>query len=287
MKYFKIYFPLLLLISFFSCDVINPEEDIPAYVEILPFEYVPEQGGLNSSKITDGWFYVNGEFLGAFDLPKTIPVLQEGTHDIIVDPGIKENGINNTPNIYPFYERYTTTVNLVRGEVTTIQPTTTYDENTATIVFEEDFEGSDNKFTSEITNVSTEVGEGNGSGFFALNKDNLPSLTFFSIQVEEFPIQNGPAFLEVDYKTDVPIFFGVAGFDLLGQQTVAALDFGVNAKDEWNKVYFNYTDIMRTMDQNNTQFYQIRVSAQIPTINGEFTMENAEIRLDNIKLVVF
>ena len=97
--------------------------------------------------------------------------------------------------------------------------------------------------------------------------------------------QGNIAYLELDYKTDIPIFVGIIGFDALGQETFSEITYGLNAKDEWNKAYFNYTLLMNTMDQRNTFIYQIRITAQIPIENGEFVQENAEIRLDNVKLV--
>ena len=77
MNFIKILFGFFLISFITACDIINPEEDIPAYIEILPYEYSPESGGSSSTKITDGWIYVDGEFLGAFNLPSTIPVLAD------------------------------------------------------------------------------------------------------------------------------------------------------------------------------------------------------------------
>ncbi|MCB0638866.1 MAG: hypothetical protein KDC54_19695, partial [Lewinella sp.] len=49
-----------------ACDLINPEEPIPAYLYVAPFALntAPNIEGSNSAKITEGWVFVNGEFLG-------------------------------------------------------------------------------------------------------------------------------------------------------------------------------------------------------------------------------
>lgn len=268
--------------------MINPEEEIPSYLEILPFIYTPGMDGSATSKITDAWVYVEGEFLGAFELPKTIPILSSGSIEIFMDAGIKENGINLTPNIYPFYKRFTTTVDLVPGEVTTIQPRTAYDDTNGGIqlIFNEGFNDGVISFTSEIKKTTIDVREGDGSGLIELDSEVQPASGALSIPIEKFP-ENNFAYLEVDYKADVIIRFGVIGFDELGQETFSTLAYGVNPKDEWNKIYFNYTDLLNVLAQRNTKFYQIQVQAGIPIDGGDFTLETAEIRLDNMKLISF
>ncbi len=288
MKGFRI-FTLFLIFTISSCDIINPEEEIPSYIEILPFDYTVGSDGSSSQKITDAWIYVNGEYLGAFDLPKTIPVLAIGDHDVIIDPGIKENGIKATPIIYPFYERFNGSINLVPGEVTSIQPATKYDEDRISILLNEGFNNSSNvnTFGENVEHTDVDVMEGARSGLILLDKETMPNVGLKSTGLTVFPSQGDIAFLEMDYKSEVPIFIGIIGFDAFGNQTLSDLTYGTNPRTDWNKVYFNFTDAFSTLRQNNTVTYQIRISAQILIENGEFTMENAEIRLDNIKLITF
>lgn len=61
---------LLLLFKCTSCDVINPTEDIPAYIYIADFQLNtnPNQG-TSSDKITDVWVSLNNDFLGVYPLP--------------------------------------------------------------------------------------------------------------------------------------------------------------------------------------------------------------------------
>lgn len=287
------FLALALLIS--ACNVINPKEEIPAFLEVKPFEFSPGIDGSTSNKITDGWIYVGGEFLGAFDLPKTIPVYATGEQNILVDPGIKMNGINASPDIYPFYSRYTTSVTLVPGETVSIQPGTTYDQRTK-FVFTEGFEGSIQKFTDELdqdptTNMVIEedpnhVFEGDGIGLMHLEKDS-PLLAVGSTLISEFPASGSTMYLELDYKTDLPLLVGIIGYDDLGSQRYSLVDKGVNPKSEWTKVYFNLTESIITAQQLNSSAFQIVLQSQIPIVDGEFAIESADIYVDNIKIVQF
>lgn len=286
MNYIKLLIPFFLITCITSCDIINPEEDIPAFIEILPFEYTPELGGSSSTKITDGWVYVNGEFLGAFNLPNTVPVLAEGDVEIIIDAGIKENGIVETPNIYPFYLRYTESVTLIAGEEITIQPTTTYDDEVVNMLLEEDFNDPTLNFTDEIEITEIDTREGN-SGLFLLDSEDNISLTSFSDPITVFPGAGNIAFLELDYKGDVNVFVGIVGYDGFGQQNFSELSYGATARDDWNKIYFNYTELMRLLKERDAVSYQIVVAAQIPIEGGAPAMEEAEVRVDNVKFIIF
>lgn len=286
MKYSIPVFLLAILFFIPSCDIINPEEEVPSYIEILPFEYTGTDGS-NSAKLTDAWLYVGGDFIGAFDLPKTIPVLYAGEQEILIDPGVEENGISALPIIYPFYDRYTVPVDLVPGEITTIQPQTSYDSDRSDIIFSEYFNGGSNKFNTDVSNTDEDVKEGDRSGLISLDKEDKPAITAKTVVIEVFPNEGFTGYLELDYKTDVPIFIGMEGYTNLGDLVFNELTYGLNANDDWNKVYFNLSDQFNLLNQNNADFYQLKIAAQIPIENGEFTLENAEIRLDNLKLVVF
>ncbi|HNG91018.1 MAG TPA: hypothetical protein PK858_12460, partial [Saprospiraceae bacterium] len=125
MRPFSQYLPLLLLLlPLAACK--DQAEQIPAYLNIQPFN-VSGEGGAAWHKFTDGWLYVNGEFLGAYTLPATVPVLAEGKSEVIVYPGVKENGIAATPNLYPFMLKYSTTAELRPAETSVVRPTTDYD----------------------------------------------------------------------------------------------------------------------------------------------------------------
>ena len=241
----KVYIIILIGIFLSSC---NKKEDIPTYLTIEPFEFTPGEDGVHSTKITDGWVYVGNEFLGAFDLPKTIPVLHSGEKSIVIDAGIKENGINATPDLYTFYKRFTETRNFVPGETIVVSPSTTYDVEKTNRDFLDTFEGGTNNFpfdldgnpNTKIVVSNSVVKEGGGSGKIQLDKDN-PFASIGSDDILDPPSSGLTAYIEMDYKTDVPLLVGLAGYGNAGELLFSEINLGVNPKSEWNKIYFNVT----------------------------------------------
>ena len=82
---------------------------------------------------------MDGEALGVHELPCVIPVLSEGTHQFIIFPGIKNNGISSTRMRYPFYKTFDITAALTKNDTTEFSPVTYYKDN-VTFAFMEDFE---------------------------------------------------------------------------------------------------------------------------------------------------
>jgi hypothetical protein len=119
--FFKLLLPVLGAIG--GCKD-NPEQ-IPAYLDIKPFT-VTETGPGKWQDIQEGWVYVNGDFLGAYTLPARVPALAAGSSEVLVFPGVKENGIETTPNIYDFLTRYEIQTDLKAGELNPISPSTKY-----------------------------------------------------------------------------------------------------------------------------------------------------------------
>ncbi|MEL6865789.1 MAG: hypothetical protein AAFP19_15295 [Bacteroidota bacterium] len=294
MKAYLIY-ALFLLPALFvlnSCEIIDPAEPVPAYLYVEPFEFttVGDQGS-NSSKITEGWVYVAGDFLGAYTLPALLPVLQTGEQQVEIFPGIKDNGISATPDIYTLYKRYTTTIDLGANEVDTVYPSTRYEDNVFFRIiesFESDqhfFQGEiDGNELTQIVSSDVEVFEGTGSGQISLDKEN-PLATMGSFIFDELPPAGATVYIEMDYKNDVPLLVGVYGYDRFGVELVRFVDRGVNPRDDWNKIYFNLRDPFFTMRNAGVERYQVVLVTSIPIENGDFSMDNAEVYIDNVKLV--
>lgn len=291
-----LYF-ILLLISVFTlhaCDIINPAEEIPAYIYITKFDFTVDVGeeGSGSTKIVDAWVNVGGDFLGAYTLPALVPVLAKGNQTITLNPGIKDNGVLSTPEIYPFYEPYEIQVDLAANEVDTIRPTSSY-LNGIQFGFIEDFERENHIFRDDLdgneeTSVqltTTEVFEGNSSAHIFLQKET-PFIEVATISRFRNLMERGVfVYLEVNYKSDIPVLFGIVGHQegILNEGRVF-YDPGFSASDDWNKIYFNITSLLFEQDYPE---YQFSIQAILPLENGEFTQESANIYLDNIKLVYF
>lgn len=280
-------FSILAFIS--SCDLINPEEKVPAYLDIQPFSLstLPGSQGSSDEKITEVWVFVDGAFLGSYDLPALVPVLNIGTTEIRLEAGIRDNGLSAKPDIYPFYAPYTTTLNLEPGKTETIQPVITYSGD-AKFAFIEDFE--DNRpriFTMEILGetplgrTTDDVFEGGYSGQFSLTRDSRPVVEI-GTSASFSGLQDGGVFvyLEVNYKSDVPVSWGIIGEIDPAVGPEGFYDPGFVAKDEWNKIYFNISQLIFDV---NVEDYQIGFQAFLT----EASPDSATVLLDNIKLVHF
>ena len=85
--------------------------------------------------------------------------------------------------------------------------------------------------------------------------------------------------------TEITFLVGVLGFDSQGRIISSAIDKGVNPIDDWNKIYFDFTDEMIQLIQLGNQLAGYRFVIIADLFNGD--PEQANIYLDNIKLVQF
>lgn len=286
--HYKLFFGFVIVLSVVGCNIINPEEQIPSYIHLEPFTFVagPDDGG-STSKITEAWVYVGGDLLGAYTLPATFPVLQSGTVEVLCDPGIYDNGRKVTPELYPFYRRYTTSVTLVTGDTVTISPTTGYDPNTADFKFIETFESSNSltidmdanaaTFVSLVDNP-TEVREGTRSGVMVLNADNKVGEVAAALETS-LPRTNTPIYIEMDYRSDANFLVGLNGVNSDGTQDRLYHDVEFFPRPEWNKLYINMTDYIQPADKEYDAYRVIILAA----LDADHTSGN--IYLDNIKLI--
>lgn len=285
-----------LLFLMASCEIINPEEAIPAYLFIPEFTLATEveTEGTNSHKITEAHVFVDNELIGIFTLPATVPVLKEGSQDIQIFPAIRANGLGDITDIYPFYKRYRVTLDLLAGKVDTIRPLTEYIDNAkfsfgpqegfedGTLTFSIDLDG-DPATTIELTNQ--EVFEGSGAGLIQLERADA-QMELGSNLITELPTaSSSTTYLELDYKTDVSFLVGVLGYDSQGRIIYSLIDKGVNPKAEWNKIYFDFTEEMIDLFGVANELSGWRLVIISDLFDGE--ADQANIYLDNIKLVQF
>ena len=241
-----------LSLNFLGCK--DQPEQIPAYLEIKPFT-VNAEGGASWQKITEAYVYVNREYLGAYSLPASVPVLAEGDALVYVYPGIKENGILATPNIYPFLLRHEQTVHLTGGQSTNIQPVTSYDPDTKFpwALDRTTFDGSSsivfqNRDSDDNTSYSlSSDGAFSGKSLLMQVTTDHPSILIASEPVV-LPTNNQQVWLELQYKNDVVFEAYLIGKTSSGEEQTQAL-FQFNKKDDWNKIYLNLTPLLLASQQ--------------------------------------
>ncbi len=285
----KLFGILSLVFSLTACDLINPEEQVPAYLEINEFTLSTQAGSQGSAneRITEVWVFVDGVFLGMYDLPALVPVLKAGPTEVRVEAGIRDNGIASFPDIYPFYEPYKVNLDLKANETAIINPTTTYISE-AKFAFIEDFEDTRPrvftqilKGTTEIERTTDDVFEGSYSGRFSLTRENQPVLEIASSAIFSGLQEDGVfVYLEVNYKADAPVVWGFVGEPDPIAGPLGFYDPGFSAKNEWNKIYFNLSQLLFDIQLDEYQIgFQAFLTAESP--------DSATILLDNIKLVHF
>ncbi|MCR9289070.1 MAG: hypothetical protein NXI23_16975 [Bacteroidetes bacterium] len=297
----KIFLVTGVGLFFTRCDLINPSEGIPSYISISEITVEPTIGTLTgtlSSKITQIRVTVPDPIsgvsntLGTFSLPATIPILLEGTFDIEIDPAIKANGNSFSLEVYPYYEKIISTTTLVPGEIIDLNLTTKYKESIE-VEFQEDFEGGDAIFfnrdlepasPNEIVGFEQGAFEGK-SGRIALDKDNagfiISTEAAFSLDLN----QTGAVYMEINYKNDIPIEVGIFGVNALGEDN-PLWEFVLVEQENWNKIYLNLTETIQFLNENQFRFGIRGIIPFSPTL-GDFTLENAEVLLDNIKVIHF
>ena len=267
-----------------SCDIINPEEEIPSYLKIESFELEEtvdvETFGLGS-KIVAANVLVNGETAGVISIPGKLPIFAEGEVTITLDPLVEENGVDNLLQIYPFFERVDIPLTLTRRDSIMINPKTKY--STGNSFRGSTFSGSDEFFIEDIDGnsgtqltISPTGGQaGEGSvGRVVLNADNLIFIAATSESAMIDIANASNAWLEVQYKSDVDFIFGVRNAMNENER-----EFGIRAKNEWNTIYFNAANFLAA---NNIRTFQLTISASLP---GTWSGGDEEILIDNVKFV--
>lgn len=275
---------MLSIVALFccSCNWINPAEEIPSLIKIdtISFSTVTPQGS-SRQRFVDAWVYINGESVGAYELPCTFPVLLSGDVDVEVYPGIMLNGISNTRAIYPFVKSYTTSVTLNPDSVCEIKPKSSY-VSTLSVEMLEDFE-SGGMIISASTLSDTTIGrtsdpadvyEGSYSGMIVLDQEHR-NIDVKSVTPYVLPQDGAYNFMELHFKSDVTIAIGVI---VNTTQSVYEDVLYLNATDTWKKIYVNLTPIINR-STSAVSFY--------PFIRSYLSdgITEGRIYLDNIKLL--
>lgn len=290
MKTIYYYILILSLLLNTACDLVNPDEAIPAYIYVTNFQLNTTSGqGTNSNKITDVWVTVGDENLGVYTLPALIPVFVTGTQSITLEAGIKENGVSAKGRVYPFYQAFQAKIDLQPNEVDTLRPATAYRGETR-FAFIENFEQHPSIFRELISGndfnkiqiIKEGAFEGN-SGLFMLDKNN-PAVTIATVnRYGNLTTKSANVYLELNYKSEADVIFGVIAYKN-GAATNTIYDPGFRARADWNKIYFNISALVVS---SNYDEYKIVLQSALPSLNNVFTKDKASVWLDNIKLVHF
>jgi hypothetical protein len=285
MKNLSLLTAFLFAASFWGCK--DEEEAIPFYVRIEPFQ-VNAPGGTGGQEITEGWLYAGVDFLGAFTLPAVVPVLPSADQTkLIVFPGVKENGIAATPNIYPFLTRWETTVTPQPGDTVVLQPVSEYDPAAEFPWGPEgksfaggSSEGLENQDTDPVTAFGVTTADAFDGHSVLLHVDAQNPVMEVVTDPVELPTSGGQqVWLEMHYRNDVPFVLGLIAYDPDPEYLEGVFVF--NVRPGWNKIYFNITEQVAVLRQNQYRLF-FRLN-----LNDAGSATEGSVWLDNIRLVHF
>ncbi len=264
-----------LLIFFTACEVINSEEEVPSYIQIDDI-VVNEQ----NSEVIDAWVYINQNLHGVYELPAHFPVLTSGETDIEIRTGIKMNGIAVSRTHYPFYKTWKSTITLTKGEVTVVEPETSFKEN-LTFLWEETFESvalsmepADTTLLSfdRIDTLSNAPSE--QVGVIPLAPDSI-----FTVQtIDQYFLPNDrEVYLEMSYKCGYYFEFAWQVKSFIDGQISEARIYQFNPTDKWEHIYIRLTDFI--IDYNVSSKFRFMFGSR------NNTDETKYIYFDNIRLI--
>lgn len=274
-----------------SCD---EEEPIPSYLYIPNFELITNSNGTqgtNTHNIVDAWVYVDENFLGVYELPTRVPVLQTGESRVTIVAGIKKNALATDRVPYPFFRPYEVTLDLKETIIDTIVPVVDYNPGLE-FIWTEDFEdgtislaktGANSTVDSlKVTGQPNEVFDYDGDKNKFSGKVSIDTgfqiFEFSSVQLFDFP-RSQDIYLEFEYKTEAELIAGIypiSGSIVTRVPIVNLFD----TKGEWKKAYIALRTDVNAAEYQGLDF-RVVFGSQTNSSVGK------EIFLDNIKLMHF
>lgn len=273
---------VLLYILFFltGCELINPDEAIPGYVQVnnLSLQTDLATQGSNNAKITDAWLFANGQEVGVFELGKAAPIVPTGIVKLSIQPGIVVNGINGMRTAYPFYNALDTVFNLKPTDEVNFNLNFTYSAN-ATFAQIENFEGNLSLQRVSGTDTIMTISQNAQSleGFFGhvIMDDVRRNFNYISSFGYLLPITT-PSYCELNFMCTEEFTVGINTLSVQGNFN----DDIVTLKPTsiWKKVYINLNDIIKTIP--NPIAHKIYIKGFKQTTGGI-----SEIMIDNLKVI--
>lgn len=276
-----------------GCNIINPPEPVPTYIHIDSFNFVrnPLLPSITlSHQITSVWVYYNNNPVGVFDMPVTFPVITSGTGQLECFPVIAVDGQNSLIGQYLYYQTDTFTFSSQPGKIINHECITSYYSDVKDTILS-NFEFGLTKFYLDGGNIpmtlvsklvpsdDTMVFEGEASGSIYMTNPGVDS----SIDsTASFYIPPGAAFIEFNYKCDVPFYVGLqsnAGANISLISTAPYYIAGIFPSATWQKFYLKLSDYTSEYPGDSYNFY-IKASLPIDQPHGR-------VLLDNIQLIKF
>ena len=300
----------LILLVFNSCKKFQGDVTVPAFIHIGSIDVVRQAHNAPSNE--DGFYtsaidavelicYFEGDAaetrLGAFELPCTVPVLRHGKMKYLtINPAVKQGGVSGTRITYPFYQPIQLEDVPLAAEDTTFLGT--YDETRGDYTLHTSYYPKGNRlrvlaecffeptsfatcFDSNVTWITADPeGACTGQGYGKVHiPDSVQVFTFgFTDSTEFDPESSRILYMEMEYKTDFPLYVHMLGFSTTESGTITSKSvMCINPKNRWNKIYIN---LGRTWSQFS---YRTPISVYFQVVNDQGV--EGDIFIDNIKVI--
>lgn len=272
------------VLSVSGCDEIEP---IPSYLRIDTAQVQTQVAqGSSLHNIRNVWAYLDGTLLGAFELPAQIPILAQGMHEIRLQAGIWHNGISGERVSYPFYNTPKYTFDFQPASSHQLEPVFEYTDDVH-FSFIDDFEagsvfqpvgGSPELF--QTTDIPSEVRSGAQSAKITLQATADTVFQLNTLSYYELPGFNAPVYLEMDYRCDADFQVTLKAINSTGDALTPTIRQYVAARNTWNKIYIDLTEIVSYLNSDGYDRFQIILYAELPNDKS-----SASYFFDNVKLV--
>ncbi len=267
----------IILFSASGCEIINPEEPIPAYLKIDTLNFdASSHFSSNSHKIKDIWVYINGDHAGTYEMPFTVPIIADGVTQVRLIPGVNKDGIKSLHMFHPYLSNLDTSMVINPGETLELTPTYTY-LNNFTSILNEDFESPIVIFESAETTVPTLAQtssillDGNESGVLYSTEANQ-EMKIISTKEVEYNVRTFAPVLEISYQSSIEFNVGVEVDNIENYESVLRPTNGVTGK-----VYIDFSDEMNVFSSDaKYKVYMEGVSTEV----GDY------IAIDNVRLLL-
>lgn len=197
--------------------------------------------------------YVGGEFIGLFEIPCTIPVLQEGSRSVILIPSVRLNGSRNQFSVLRTMKSFDTSLNFTPGSITQAgTPVFRFKTNTE-FTWVEDFEDNNSSLIELLSGpgdtafISAEnfVLNGKFRGQTKCMKVQMAAADTAKIidmasfkSFTGFPTDGSDIMLEFDVKSPLPVQVALIRKNTNGKQYLPYV-YIVPTNGEWKRFYIN------------------------------------------------
>ncbi|MBK7225276.1 MAG: hypothetical protein IPJ43_08975 [Saprospiraceae bacterium] len=277
------YFFILYL--FIICNSCKKEELVlPSYLSVQELKLVTTVAqGSSKHNFKDVWVFVGGNYIGAYEVPFTVPVSTLGTQEVEMFAGIRVNGVLTIAARYALCDSYKNTHNFISQDTIVVKPVFTYSSEVK-FPFHENFESlhffneeRDGDLDTKMVNSgASESFEGANSGLIELSASNPNIETWYDFD-RVIPVSTNAVYLEFHYKSDIPFSIGFVAFKQ-GLFDKKYLNATVLPKGEWTRVYFDFGPILNVSEASS---YKIAIAASFKEDLGK---AKQRILIDNLKV---